>query len=288
MKFKKINIVVFSVLILLLLIINNSCASFRESDKKVYKTFKKENKSVQIYYENYNDKTIRYIAKNPINDSLPTLLFIHGAPGASDNYFDYLKDDSLSIKANLIAVDRLGYGYSDYGNAETSIEEQAESIYSIIQKHNLKQVIVVGWSFGVPIAAKMAYKYNEVKYLVLIAGAISPEDEKYFGMAKLVEWKLTKWMFSGALKVADDEKMAHVDELTKMVNDWESIKVPITYYHGSKDKIVPYKNMDFIISRVNDSLLKAITVKDADHFILFKHYEMVRKELLEILENLKN
>jgi pimeloyl-ACP methyl ester carboxylesterase len=288
MKFKKINIVVFSVLILLLLIINNSCASFRESDKKVYKTFKKENKSVQIYYENYNDKTIRYIAKNPINDSLPTLLFIHGAPGASDNYFDYLKDDSLSIKANLIAVDRLGYGYSDYGNAETSIEEQAESIYSIIQKHNLKQVIVVGWSFGVPIAAKMAYKYNEVKYLVLIAGAISPEDEKYFGMAKLVEWKLTKWMFSGALKVADDEKMAHVDELTKMVNDWESIKVPITYYHGSKDKIVPYKNMDFIISRVNDSLLKAITVKDADHFILFKHYEMVKKELLDILENLKN
>jgi len=182
----------------------------------------------------------------------------------------------------------LGYGYSDYGIAETSIEKQAESIFAIVEKHQLDNLIVVGWSYGVPIAAKMAYKYSEVKYSVLVAGAVSPEDEKFFGIAKLVRWKLTKWMFSKALKVSDDEKMTHVAELRKMLNDWGSIKTPITYYHGTKDRIVPYKNIDFMTAKVNDSLLDAITVKDANHFILSKKYSMIKKKLLEIIKRVNN
>jgi len=266
----------------------HSCMSFKESDKRVNKTFKKENKSPVIYRTNYGDKTIRFIADKNINNDLPTILFIHGAPGSSDNFFDYLQDDDLSKRANLISVDRLGYGYSDYGNAETSIENQAESIFTIVKQHHLNNLVVVGWSFGVPIAAKIAVNHPEIKYCVLVAGAVSPEDEKYFGIAKLVRWDLTKWMFSKALKVSDKEKMAHVDELKLMVNDWKEIKTPITYFHGTKDKIVPYKNMDFIKANVNDSLLKAITVKDASHFLLFKNYDLVKTELLTMLDSLKN
>ncbi|MCF6348513.1 MAG: alpha/beta hydrolase [Flavobacteriaceae bacterium] len=258
--------------------------TFRESDKRIYKKFKKVNKTPQIYRENYKGKTVRYVSAKPIKNSLPTLLFIHGAPGSGDSFFRYLQDDDLSKKATIITLDRLGYGYSDYGNAETSIEKQAESIYTIIQKHKLNNVVLIGWSYGVPIAAKMAYKYPEIKHSVLVAGAISPEDEKFFGIAKVIQWKLTRWMFSKALKVADDEKMTHVTELTKMLNDWGKIKTPITYYHGTKDRIVPYKNMAFITTKVNDSLLNAITVKDANHFILFKNYGMVKKELLVILD----
>ena len=216
------------------------------------------------------------------------MLFIHGAPGASKDFFSYLEDSELNTKANLISVDRLGYGYSDYGNAETSIEKQAESIYTIVNTHKLNNVVLISWSFGVPIAAKMTYKHPEIKHNVMIAGAISPKDEKFFGIAKVLRWELTKWMFSKVFKVSDVEKMTHVEELTKMLNDWKAIKVPMTYYHGTKDRIVPYKNMAFITSKVNDSLLKAITVKDANHFIAFKQYNMVKQELLRILEGVNN
>ncbi len=277
---------VFSLLLLLLISMFNSCMSFKVSDKRIYKEFKKEDKKPRIYRENFKGKTIRYIAAKPINTNLPTILFIHGAPGSSDNFFDYLKDQDLAKKANLITVDRLGYGYSDYGNAETSIEVQAESIYTLVEKHHLNNLVVVGWSFGVPIAAKMIYNHPETKYAVLIAGAVSPDDEKYFGIAKLVRWKLTKWLFSKALKVSDEEKMTHADELTKMLPNWKSLTTPITYYHGTKDKIVPYKNMAFITKNVTDSILKPITVKDANHFLLFKKYDLVKKELLEVLEKL--
>ncbi len=249
------------------------------------KEFKKDNKNPKIYRVTYQNKTLRYISINAIDASLPTLLFIHGAPGSSDNFFKYLKDDNLAQKANLITVDRLGYGYSDYGNSETSIAVQAESIFTIIEKHQLKNVIVVGWSYGVPIAAKMAYNYpNEIKYSVLIAGAISPNDEKFFALAKPLRWKLTKWMFSKALKVSDDEKLAHVAELEKMENDWQHIKSPIIYYHGTKDKIVPYKNISFIKDKVNDSLLTTKSIPKGSHFIIFKNFEMIKKDILTALD----
>jgi pimeloyl-ACP methyl ester carboxylesterase len=270
------------------MIINTACVSFRESDRKVLREFKKITIKPEIYRENYQGKTIRYISTKPIDNSIPTILFIHGAPGSAGNYFEYLKDVELGKKANLISIDRLGYGYSDFGKAETSLEKQAESIYTISKKHKLTDLILVGWSYGVPIAAKMAYKYPEVKHSVLVAGAISPEDEKFFGIAKMARWKLTKWMVPKSLRIADEEKMTHVEELTNMLSDWNKIKTPITYYHGTKDKLVPYKNMAFIISKVNDSLLKAVTLKEANHFILFKNYDMVKKELLEVLNSLDN
>ncbi len=273
--------------IFILLMLLSSCVTFRESDKGVYRNFKKEGITPQIYHENFQGKVMRYIAAKPIDNSLPTLLFVHGAPGAGENFFAYLKDEDLITKANLITVDRLGYGYSDYGNAETSIEKQAESIYAITEKYKLTNLIVVSWSFGVPIAAKMTYKYPEIKHNVMIAGAVSPEDEKFFGIAKVLRWKLTKWMFSKALKVSDKEKITHITELAKMQDDWKNIKTPITYYHGTKDRIVPYKNINFIKTNVKDSLLNAVTVKDTNHFILTKHYGMVKKELLRVIENIR-
>jgi len=274
---------IFLFLVPVLLITVSSCVTFRQSDSKIIKKFKKVGVSPEIYRENYQGKSIRFIAAKSIDTNLPTLLFIHGAPGASKDFFSYLEDSELNTKANVISVDRLGYGYSDYGHAETSIENQAESIYTIVNKYKLSNVILISWSFGVPIAAKMMYKHPEIKHSIMIAGAISPKDEKFFSIAKVLRWKLTKWMFSKAFIVSDDEKMTHVEELNKMSNDWERIKVPITYYHGTKDRIVPYKNMNFITSKVNDSLLNAITVKDANHFISIKHYGMVKEELLRVI-----
>ncbi len=272
---------------ILLMIISTACVSFRESDRKVFRKFKKTTLTPKIYRIPFEERELRYIAAKEIDTQLPTILFIHGAPGSAGNYFRYLKDLSLGEKANLITVDRLGYGYSDHGNSETSIEKQAESIFAIAKKHQIDDLVLVGWSYGVPIAAKMAYKFREVKHSVLVAGAISPKDEKFFGIAKMATWKLTKWMVPKSLKIANEEKLAHVEELTKMLDDWGQIQSSITYYHGTKDNIVPYENMNFIKSMVSDTILKAVVLKDMNHFVLSKKFDTVKNELLEILDKLK-
>ena len=278
---KKIYILPFAVIIILFSF--NTLADFRESDKKLKKEFKEINKEVNIDFVDYEGKQLRYYSPNPIDNTQPSILFIHGAPGTGSSYFNYLKDADLMAKANLISLDRLGYGYSDFGNAETSIQKQAESIYAIIKKHELNNIILFGWSYGVPIVGKMAYLYPEIKHSILLSGAVSPDDEKFFGIGKIAHWKATRWIAPKAFRVANEEKHTHINELLKMQNNWSQIKSPITYYHGTKDWIVPYKNMIFMKNSVNDSLLKSITVEGAGHFILFKLFDEIKLALLDIL-----
>jgi len=270
-----------------LLLFVNSCISLRMSDKKILKDFKKYHQTPKIFHVIYQGKPMRYIASKTINKKLPTLLFIHGAPGSSADFYRYLRDPDLNKKANLISIDRLGYGYSDYGKAETSITEQAKSADFILNKNDLKQVVVIGWSYGGPIAAKMAYLYPKtIKHCILIAPAISPKDEKYFAIGNLAKWRATRWIIPKAFRVAEDEKLVHAKELELMLPDWSKMKTPVTYYQGDKDKIVPFTNSQFIKEHMPSDKLKLVTIKNGSHFIAFKNYDLIKAELLRILDGL--
>jgi pimeloyl-ACP methyl ester carboxylesterase len=281
---KKRLIIPFS--LLLLLAFANSCISLRMSDRDVVESFNKVNQTPQIYYTAYKGKKMRYIAAKAFNNNLPTVLFLHGAPGSSSDYYRYLKDTSLSTKANLISIDRLGYGYSDYGKAETSLTEQAESAFSILKENNVREAVVMGWSYGGPVAVKLTVLHPDIiKQVILIAPAISPKDEKYFILGKLAYWKLTRWMIPRAFRVAEDEKLSHVKELNLLLPDWSKITTPITYYQGDKDKIVPFANATFIENHLDKKYLKMVKIKDGNHFLMFKHYTLVRDEILHILDS---
>ena len=136
-RFLKKKRLIIPFAMLSLLAFANSCISLRMSDKDVIKSFNKVNQTPKIYHTTYKGKKMRYIASKPFNNNLPTVLFLHGAPGSSSDFYRYLKDTVLSKKANLISIDRLGYGYSDYGNSETSLTEQAESAYTILKENNV-------------------------------------------------------------------------------------------------------------------------------------------------------
>ncbi len=280
---KKKKLIIFLSLFFLLALAN-SCMSLRVDDKSILKEFNEFQRLPIIYHTTFKGKTMRYLVSKPFNNKLPTLLFVHGAPGSLSDFNRYLRDIDLNTKANLIAIDRLGYGFSDYGNATTAITTQAESILHILAQHQATNVVLVGWSYGGPIVAKMAVINPKlVKHIFLIAPAISPKDEKYFALGKLAQWKLTRWMVPKVFKVAEDEKRSHVQELTLMLPNWGHLTTPITYYHGDNDGIVPYANALFIKSQIPPNQLNLITIKDGSHFIAFKNYELIKAELLRIL-----
>ena len=62
----------------------------------------------------------------------------------------------------MINFDRLGYGYSEYGKAEPDINHQAASLCPIVKKYSSKNIpgMVIGWSYGGPIAAKMVIGFT--------------------------------------------------------------------------------------------------------------------------------
>ena len=90
---------------------------------------------------------------------LPVLVFVHGSPGSLAAYENYLKDSLLQQQAILIAVDRLGFGYSDFGKAIPSLRLQAQLIAAILEDFPNTKKILIGHSMGGPVNSRLAMDY---------------------------------------------------------------------------------------------------------------------------------
>lgn len=229
----------------------------------------------------HNNRTLHFAETG--GDTLPLVLFIHGAPGAWYGYIRYMDDTLLRRRFHLLAPDRPGYGKSDYGRPETSIEKQAEMLYELIRlKRNGRRVILVGRSYGCPIAACIAMRHPEaVNDLLLLAPAIDPEHEKFWWFSKAANSKAMRWMFPKAINIASDEKFTHVTELRKIFPYWEGIKTPVTVMQGSNDKIVDTANYYFAKKHLCDSISDFVWLPGQSHFISTERYDLVRDWLLK-------
>ena len=266
-----------------------SCFRFRTSDRKTKMIF--EEKQAEVNIKKYDltsvDYPVRVVSGAFDEDKEIAIFFVHGAPGASDNYYDYLQDSLLLSKANLYSIDRPGYGFSNFGKAETSIKKQTEVVAEIIENLPENRIVVLGHSYGGPIAAYSSLLSPKVKSVIMLAPAIDPENEKVFWIAKVAKWKLTKWMVPGAMGVAGDEKFTHVAELEKLKEIWKEVKVPVLHVHGTKDIVVPFENLAFSTKQFNPKYLDTIVLQKENHFLPWKRYDLVKNELLKIIDELE-
>lgn len=259
--------------------------TFRKSDKKTNRHFEKKEIGINIIRKSFNGTTVRYLETGQLDDpNSPLILFVHGAPGSSDVYFGYLSDTLLLQKAKLVSLDRLGYGYSDYGKAVTSLEEQAALVDFIVKQYKFNQLIVVGHSYGGPISGKYTIDNpDKVDALVLIAPVNDPVSEKVFWFSYFGYWKLTRWTISKALRVATDEKFSHVEAIKKLAPEWPSIQTPVIHYHGTKDRIASLENVAFSKTHIPDSLLEVVEIQKGGHMIVWDNFALIRDRLLELL-----
>ncbi|MGD1842949.1 MAG: alpha/beta fold hydrolase [Thermonemataceae bacterium] len=257
---------------------------FRTSDKRVWKKFEAIPQKVQVERYQVANRTVRYI--NIGADTLPTVLFIHGAPGSADAFFSYLKDTVLLEKARMISVDRPGYGYSDFGKAEVSVAQQAKLIAPLLDQFaNGHPFLVVGHSYGGTIAARLAMDFPEkVDYLIMAAPAIDPDNEKKFWVNKPADWAIFKWAIPKAVRVSNDEKLAHVAETAKMLPDWQKVTMPVTYIHGEKDGIVPFANAAFAKEVLQHNPDTTFILKEKmGHLFVFNEKEVLKEAILAYL-----
>lgn len=257
--------------------------SFRYSDKKIKKLFQGEDLQPEIHYINFENHRLRYLTL--ISDpKKPFVVFIHGAPGSSADYLSYFRDEKLYGSVNILDVDRPGYGYSDFGHAETSLQKQAKAIQFIIEKTtNSKLITLVGHSFGGPIAVRMAMDFPDAyANLILLAPALDPNHEKQFKIGQLAMVQPTRWLTPPALRVAADEKFTHVEELKKMLPLYDHIKIPVIHIHGTKDSLVPYENLEFSKHHISSNLLQTISLENVDHFLPWTHHDFIVDKILKL------
>ena len=254
----------------------------RPSDEELKEYFNEKGVEVCIRHEKYSDRTIRYISSPCEGDTTGNLvIFVHGAPGSAADFKAYLCDSALLDWAQLVTVDRPGYGYSGYGQSITSIEEQADFIHFVMDQFRYDKLVLVGHSYGGPIVAMVAMKYpDEVNKVILLAPLNEPESEPFYKVGFFAKWRGTRWMLPSAMGVAADEKYSHVEALNEIRNEWKKIRVPIVHIHGKKDFMAPFSNVAFSRENIPSDKLKLIVLDDANHFLPWTNYSVVKSAIL--------
>ncbi|RYG29855.1 MAG: alpha/beta hydrolase [Chitinophagaceae bacterium] len=201
---------------------------YRKSDEELKQIFAERKIDGQILYYTSHGRTIRYASVG--NDSLPTLLMLHGSPGSMSYYSGRYADTVIQKHFKIFTVDRPGYGYSGLGDPVPSIQEQAEMIRPILDSlHHAKHpIIVAGGSYGASIASRLAMDHPElIDGLVLSGPALGPGMEKMFWFTPIIEHGSFRWFIPRIFRSANTEKMHHRQELEKMLPFWKDIRVPV-------------------------------------------------------------
>ncbi len=258
---------------------------FRKNDKKQRQQLLEQGQQdVHFYTYKTGSQCMHYTITG--SDTLPLVLFVHGAPGSSSQMLDYLADTTLTKIAQVATADRPGYGYSGFGIAEPSLEKQALALKPILEKHGTGRTILVGHSFGGPVIARMAMDFPELTGgLILVAGSIDPELEPEYWWQKPLDWPVFRWMLPPAFRVSNQEILPLKSELTKMLPLWSNITCPVTVIQGTKDKLVDPGNAHFAAKKLTkSSRLEIDTLENKDHFIMWTERSHITKKITEMLE----
>src|SRR5579871_2707846 len=112
----------------------DSCMQFRMSKSEINTFFSnKEKKGTLHEYEVGSGRVINYLHVG--DENLPVVIFVHGSPGSLSAFIDFMGDTALLKRAQLITVDRAGFGESNFGYAEKSLHKQASYLAPILEKY---------------------------------------------------------------------------------------------------------------------------------------------------------
>ena len=250
----------------------------------VFSQDKIENK---IHLESYRVKTatLQYAIVPSVKKKL--ILFIHGSPGSWDAFSKYLEDSELQNEAVLVSVDRHGYGGSMRGLPELSIGNHAGYIKPILDRYNLPTV-VVGHSYGGPVALRLAMDYPErIMHVLLLAPSIDPDLEEVRWYQKFGNRKWIRFLLPGFIDVSNQEILPLRFELEKSAHLWRNIQSPITLIQGDNDSLVPPGNADYAAKMYPDKSKLKIIRGDMNHFLPWNQYELVKQEILKISSSQK-
>ena len=271
----------------LLFLISITCSGcfrrFMQTDKQIKEYYK--DKPIKPVYFTVEDDSVKLFCAVSGADTLPALLVIHGAPGAWYGSRNLLADTSITHRFQVIAVDRPGYHKSSFKNnrhATTSIRSQADAVYKALRLNHARQKgVIMGSSYGGPIAAKVAIDHPESFYhVLLLAAAIDPEHEKFWWFNKFVHHGPLKWLLPKFFRTATNEKYAHVKELRQLLPLWQQLNVPVTAVQGDADRIVSPLNLEFARKVLAGKNAEFMLIHGADHLIRWQHADIVNRLLL--------
>lgn len=251
-----------------------------KSDEKILEKFEDFKVKPILKHRIFNGFSFReLIIQN--NDSLPTIVFVHGTIGSCVDFISYMKDTTLSKKANFISYDRVGYNYKDKNDVQESIAFERDLLQDVTRKLDKKRTIVVGYSYGGPIVLADTTLYRKV---ILLAPAVYSKVEPMPWVINLYRWKMTRWLVPDIWKQASKEKLTHRVDLHNFEQNWTLNKNKIICIQGDDDGIVPYANSEYLFAQFPKNQFQLIAIPGAGHALIWSEFDFIKQQILNSLD----
>jgi pimeloyl-ACP methyl ester carboxylesterase len=239
-----------------------------------------------IHITELNGFKTLWVQKRATNGSA-TIVFIHGTPGRAGVWREQFAQPFPH--ADLIAYDRPGFGDSTPVARHPHLGQQVEALTNLLAAASItNRVLLVGHSYGGPIALLAAIEHPDLIAGVLLIGAdVSPKLEKmawfqYVGNVPIIEWLVPR-----KLRQCNREILAAPRDLLEIQNGLPNLSVPIVMLHGARDAFVPLENVTWLESQLRSCgklhLFAKIVLPDADHFIPWERPQQVARGIAKLI-----
>lgn len=246
------------------------------------------------------------------------IVLIHGWP-LSDEMYEYQYNDLVNKNFRVIGITLRGFGKSDKPFGDYHYDIHALDIKRVLDKLDIKDAMLVGFSMGGSIAVRFVSAYNEDQVTKLVlAGAAVPswtqrEDFPYNLPQKAVD-DLIKLNYSDRPKLlADFAKIFSSTEtsLNEGIGNWlngiglsasshataeclvalrdtdlrpdlEKITIPTLILHGKNDKICSFDLAEQMKAGISNS--KLVAFEKSGHSLFLEETKKFNSELVKFAE----
>lgn len=269
-------------LLLVPLALLDSCMQFRMSSSEINKYFADRGLEETQHSYKVGNRVVSYVHAG--NENKPVIIFVHGSPGSLSAFIHFLTDTTLLKNTQLISVDRPGFGSSNFGYAEPSLEKQASLLKPLLEKYrNTRPIILVGHSLGGPVIARMAMDYPElVDGLVMVAPSIDPQLEPKEWFRGPLALPFLKWILPRSIRASNDEIWNLKPELQSMEPQWSKIKANTIVIQGNEDTLVPPGNAAFAKKMITNAPVEVVMKEGMNHFVPWNNPQLIRDAILKL------
>lgn len=256
-----------------------------------------------------------YYKTNQIIPARLTLFFIHGGSGSSSAWIKY--ESKFKNKYNIVSLDLRGHGKSAKKNKlkDYALPEFSQDIYLLIKFLNLKNIILIGHSFGTLVEQDLLFRYpNLVKAAIFLSPDFNVNKE---AKAKALKYFLKLFFFLEWLplplppgKHLDYSRYLNTGDwnIPRMIADIKNTSWRVFYYcirqsyglntekklsqlqlpalliHGKRDSIFPVTNSMRMAKIMKNADL--IILDQADHILVLNNFTEVSEAMEKFFQKI--
>lgn len=189
------------------------------------------------------------------------IVIVTGTPSWSEYWAPVIA--AVPPGREIIVADRPGFRSSEPERAVRDLAKQADALAAMLDVRDGQRVLLVGQSFGAPVATLMAARHaGRVDAMVLMSpffGDRGPTARRMIGAGRLLHAVLPRDMRNSITEV-----LAQEDQLPAVWQALRGLDQPIVLIHGDDDTFVPLQASERLAAAYGHTL---VTVPGGDHFL---------------------